>query len=397
MGGHRAGPGGLRRWAAVCAAAGTVWLMGRTADLGALRSRLLGSPELVTAALELELGSGDAFGGWAELVVDQVPALSGEKEAVLAWQREQAARTEQSASGSETFDERQELTAETSAEEAPASSEKPERESGKKAKQKKEEKSKANKEVGPGDIQVQNETSRQKTRIQKYWNRPLELKLAPASEGPQILILHTHATEAYTMADGDNYEESDPERTTDEHYNVIRVGEEMKKTFEDMGLSVVHDKTTYDYPGYSGSYARSLAGAQAYLDQYPTIQVILDVHRDAILDRKGRSVPKSVTIDGEETAQVMLVVGTDDGGLKHPHWRRNYGLDLRIQGAMLEQEANFPRPIDLRAQRFNQHLRTGCTLVEVGSSGNTLRQALSGARRFARAAGSVYLGCVAEE
>jgi hypothetical protein len=112
--------------------------MGRTADLGALRSRLLGSPELVTAALELELGSGDAFGGWAELVVDQVPALSGEKEAVLAWQREQAARTEQSASGSETFDERQELTAEPSAEEAPASSEKPERESGKKAKQKKE-------------------------------------------------------------------------------------------------------------------------------------------------------------------------------------------------------------------------------------------------------------------
>lgn len=384
MGGHRAGP--LRRAAAVCAAAGTVWLMARTADLGAVRSRLLGSAELVTAALELELGSTDEFSGWAELVVDQSPLLAGEKAAVLAWQREQSEQSE----AAETFEARAEVQEDSGS--ASEAAPEPEQASDKGAKQGKQ--SKKKKSVGPEDIEVQNETARQSTQVRKYWKKGPALKLAPASEGPQILILHTHATEAYTMADGDNYKESDPERTTDENYNVIRVGEEMKAVFEDMGLSVVHDKTTYDYPGYSGSYARSLAGAQAYLDKYPTIQVILDVHRDAILDRKGRSVAKTVTIDGEETAQVMLVVGTDDGGLRHPHWRQNYALDLRIQAAMLEQDPSFPRSIDLRAQRFNQHLTPGCTLVEVGSSGNTLRQALAGARRFARCAGSVYLGCV---
>ena len=386
MGGHRAGP--LRRAAAVCAAAGTVWLMVRTADLGAVRARLLGSAELVTAALELELGSTDEFSGWAALVVDQSPVLAGERAAVLAWQREQSEQTE----AAETFEARAEVQ-EGSGSASEAVPE-PEQSSDRDAKQ--EKRAKKSKSVGPEDIEVQNETAHQGTQVKKYWKKGPALKLAPASEGPQILILHTHATEAYTMADGDNYKESDPERTTDENFNVIRVGEEMKAVFEDMGLSVVHDKTTYDYPGYSGSYARSLAGAQAYLDKYPTIQVILDVHRDAILDRKGRSVPKTVTIDGEETAQVMLVVGTNDGGLRHPHWRQNYALDLRIQGAMLEQDPSFPRAIDLRAQRFNQHLTPGCTLVEVGSSGNTLRQALAGARRFARAAGSVYLGCVAE-
>lgn len=392
-------PGGaLRTLSALTAALFTLLAVLDTGDLGAARSAVLGSGALVRTALELELGPAVAEGpgGWAELVVDQSPLLAGEKEAVEALRQEARSvaapepeaepepvepEASESGAGEESAPERvPENDAQSgNAAQAPSAP----------AQQKQ-----APKRVRASDIQVENDTSRQKPQVKKYWSKKLSLKLKPASEGPQILILHTHATEAYTMADGDNYEESDPTRTTDERFNVIRVGEEMKKTFEEMGLSVLHDKTTYDYPGYSGSYARSLAGAQAYLDQYPTIQVVLDVHRDAIIDRKGRVYDRTAVVDGEEAAQVMLVVGSNESGLKHPHWRRNYTLALKLQAAMLEQQSGLARPIDLRAQRFNQHLRSGSLLVEVGTSGNTLRQALAGARRFARSAGGVYLGCV---
>lgn len=380
-------PGALRRGAALSVAAATLWVVAATSDLGGVRSAMLGSSALVRTALELELGRNTAGGlsGWAELVVDQSPLLAGEKEAVRQWQ-ERA----QAAAAPEAVEEPSQPEAESA----------PEPEETQSEAQSPPERSEAqtnSADVDWRDIRVENDTENQKPQVKKYWKRSAALKLAPASEGPQILILHTHATEAYTMADGDNYQESDPTRTTDERFNVIRVGEEMKAVFEELGLNVVHDKTTYDYPGYSGSYARSLAGAQAYLERYPTIQVVLDVHRDAIIDRKGTVYDRTASIDGEETAQVMLVVGSSESGLKHPHWRRNYSVALRLQAALLEEDRSLPRPINLRAQRFNQHLRAGCALVEVGTSGNTLRQAIRGARRFAAAAGRVYLGCVAEE
>jgi stage II sporulation protein P len=206
--------------------------------------------------------------------------------------------------------------------------------------------------------------------------------------------MHTHGTEAYTMADGDNYTPSDTARTTDEDCNMIRVGEEMKQVFEEMGLEVVHDTSLYDYPGYNGSYARSLKGIQSYLEQYPTISVVLDVHRDAMIAADGTAYKKTDTIDDQTVAQVMLVVGTNDGGLDHPNWQDNLSLAARIQARMLMIHSRFPRPVNLRSQRFNQHMTSGSLLVEVGTSGNTLQEAIAGARLFAKAAGEVYLGCM---
>ena len=218
--------------------------------------------------------------------------------------------------------------------------------------------------------------------------------IAPASQGPQILIMHTHGSEAYTMAGSDIYTETDTSRTDDPNFNMIRIGEEMKAVFESMGFSVIHDTTLYDYPNYTGSYTRSLAGIQAMLEQYPTISVVLDVHRDALIASDG-TVYKAVTqVNGENTAQVMLVVGTNDGGLTHPGWQDNLNLAAHIQLAMTGIEPTLARPINLRAQRFNQHLTPCSLLVEVGTSGNTLQEAIRGARCFAQAAGAVYQGLV---
>lgn len=188
------------------------------------------------------------------------------------------------------------------------------------------------------------------------------------------MIVHTHTTEAYTKGKKDKYEETDPARTLNNDYNMVRVGEEMKKVFEDMGLSVVHDTSKHDYPSYNGSYAHALNSIEKYVKKYPTIQVVLDVHRDAIIDSKGVSYAKRTKINGESVAQVMLVVGTNDMGLSHPKWKDHLALAVQMQKKMLAIDKSFPRPIDLRSPRFNGHATPGSMLVEVGTSGNTLQR-----------------------
>lgn len=248
--------------------------------------------------------------------------------------------------------------------------------------------------VSGGGVEVNNGTQGITVDPAALATSVLTQTIAPASQGPQILIMHTHGSEAYTMVGDDIYTETDTSRTDDPNYNMIRVGEEMKAVFESMGFSVIHDTSLYDYPNYTGSYTRSLAGIQSMLEQYPTISVVLDVHRDALIASDG-TVYKAVTqVNGEDVAQVMLVVGTNDGGLTHPGWQDNLNLAAHIQLGMTAIEPTLARPINLRSQRFNQHLTPCSLLVEVGTSGNTLQEALRGARYFAQAAGTVYQGLV---
>ncbi len=107
-------------------------------------------------------------------------------------------------------------------------------------------------------------------------------------------------------------------RTTDSRYNVVQVGDEMADVFSEAGISVLHDRTLYDYPSYNEAYDRSLAAIESYLAQYPSLRFILDVHRDAIEDSQGNQYKVVSTIDGVGTAaQLTLVVGSDGSGLPH--------------------------------------------------------------------------------
>ena len=211
------------------------------------------------------------------------------------------------------------------------------------------------------------------------------------SEGPQILIVHTHATEAYTPDGTDVYTASDQSRTLEEEDNMLRVGDEMERVFTEMGLSVVHDRTLHDYPQYNGAYTRSKTTVEQYLEQYPSIKIVLDVHRDALVGEDG-TVYKAVTrIDGVDTAQVMLVIGHGQDG-SNPHWMENLTLACKLQSSMNTLYPTLARPMAFRASSYNQELSTGSLLVEVGTHGNTLQEALAGARLFARSAGQVLLG-----
>ena len=211
-------------------------------------------------------------------------------------------------------------------------------------------------------------------------------------EGPQVLILHTHGSEAYTMPEGESYVPSGDCRTTDCGYNVVRVGDELAAVLEEAGLSVLHDPTLHDYPEYSGAYGRSLDAAEAYLEQYPTIQFILDVHRDAISDGDGTPYKVVSSVAGVNAAQMSFVIGTDGGGLEHPRWRENLKLAAAIQQRLLDSFPTLMRPITVRNSRYNQHLTTGSLLVEVGAAGNSLDEALLSARLLGRAVADVLLG-----
>ena len=201
-------------------------------------------------------------------------------------------------------------------------------------------------------------------------------------DGPQVLIVHTHGSESYTPDAAFPYTPTENERTTDTRYNVVRVGDELQKVLEENGVQAMHIRDIFDSPAYSGSYDRSLAAIEDALAEYPTIKVVIDVHRDSILTDDGTAYKTSCTIDGEEMAQLMFVVGTDEGGLYHPDWQQNLNYVTGLQYQLNRAYPGLMRPVNLRTQRFNQHASPGSMLIEVGSSGNTMPEALAAIRLF---------------
>ena len=192
---------------------------------------------------------------------------------------------------------------------------------------------------------------------------------------PTVLIIHTHTTESYTPAPGESYTESSAFRTLDDRYNMLSIGDRLAQQLEEAGISVIHDREFYDYPSYNGSYTRARESIQNWLDLYPSIVMVLDLHRDASGDLNNQ-LRTAVTLDDTEYAGLMLVMGTDASGLKHPEWQENLALGLKLQWLLEDTLPGITRPVNLRSQRFNQDLTAGSMIVEVGAAGDSHQQAL---------------------
>ena len=188
-----------------------------------------------------------------------------------------------------------------------------------------------------------------------------------------IVIYHTHTCESYTKTEKYTYKSSGNFRTTDLNYSVARVGEELKKYLDKYDFNVIHNKTYHDYPKYNGSYTRSLETIEKIL-KTSKASLVIDLHRDA-LGSNSKYAP-SVKINGEEAAQIMFVIGTDGGGLKHDEWKKNLKLAIKIQEKANEMYPGLFKPIIVRNSRYNQHVSEGACIIEVGATGNTLEQCL---------------------
>lgn len=193
---------------------------------------------------------------------------------------------------------------------------------------------------------------------------------------PVVLIVHTHGSESYAQ---DLDQTGDVFRSQDETENVIAVGETIAQTLEKRGYGVVHDKTLCDYPEYTGAYNRSRTVIQENLEEYPSLLLVLDIHRDAVTNSDGTQLRMACTVDDRDMSQLMLVVGSDDGGLEHPDWRQNLSLAAVLQSRLSAAYPGMMRPLNLRTERFNQDLGALSLLVEVGASGNTLDEAKASA------------------
>ena len=210
--------------------------------------------------------------------------------------------------------------------------------------------------------------------------KPLSWDLT--QEEPTVLILHTHGSESYTKTE--DYEESGNYRTLDENYNMVSIGNAVADILEAGGISVLHDQTLHDYPSYDGSYNLARKTLSDYLSQYPSIQLVLDLHRDAATDANGRQIGYTVSTTDGEAAKLMLVVGTNSGGLTHPNWQENMALAVKLHAQLEKVQPGICRPISLREQRFNQDQSQGAVLVEVGAAGNTRQEALLSAEILAK-------------
>ena len=200
------------------------------------------------------------------------------------------------------------------------------------------------------------------------------LKLQEISE-PQVLIVHTHATENYASRDT-YYTKSDMARTGDESRNVIGVGNEVERVLSKAGIGVIHDKTLHDSPSYSGSYNRSYNTVEKYLKKHPTIKVVLDIHRDAI--GEGDDLIKPVVeIKGKKAAQVMVCVGSNTGSVDYfPNWEKNLSFGLALQQNLETLYPGLARALYLAYDRcWNQNLSTGSIIIEFGTNGNTFAEA----------------------
>ena len=202
------------------------------------------------------------------------------------------------------------------------------------------------------------------------------------SDKPTVLIYHTHGTEGY--ASGETYKAGDNFRTENINENVVAVGKALTEELERLGIRVIHDTEMYDREDYSLSYSKSKKAVKAWLAMYPSIRYCIDIRRDSVV-MSEKQVKLISEINGKNAAQIMLVVGTDEGGSSHGGWLDNFTAAVHLQNKINEMYPTLARPIYLRTASFNQDLSPGALLIEFGSSGNTLEEAIEAAKLTAEA------------
>ena len=201
---------------------------------------------------------------------------------------------------------------------------------------------------------------------------PLDINITE----PTVLIVHTHTTECFQPSAEDWYDASRPTRTRDNTQNMVAVGNALADALAKNGVIAVHDCTVHDYPAYSGAYDRSEDTIRAALEKYPSIKIVIDLHRDAIETSDGTRIAPVTEINGRNAAQFMIIAGCDDGRFNMPNYMENFRLACLIQNTAEDMYAGLARPVLFDYRNYNQHITNGSLLIEVGSHGNSLDEAV---------------------
>lgn len=235
-----------------------------------------------------------------------------------------------------------------------------------------------------GEIIFKNKNEQNDYNIDNTRKELPDLKLD--GEGPEILIYHTHTTEAYRSTSQNKYKETDPFRTTDQVYNVTRVGRELALHLEnDYNIDVVHATDIHDYPVYNYSYNRSLKTIEKQREKYKQLKIFFDIHRNAYKNKPNDSEIDCINISGKKAAKIMIVVGSDKAGLSHPNWKENYAFALLLKDKLNKIYPGLCSKVLVKTYRYNQHISQNALLLEIGSTETTLEEAIESTKYLAKA------------
>lgn len=205
-----------------------------------------------------------------------------------------------------------------------------------------------------------------------------KIDLSVDKDKPAVLIFHTHTTETYQILDRSFYPTGFQTRTNDKGKNMVRVGEAICEEIEKAGYKVIHDTEIHDSK-YTGAYSKSRESVESYLKKYPSIQITLDIHRDAIQLSNGTKIKPVAEIQGKKAAQIMIISGCQEEGnpiTNLPDWRYNLTFAVHLQNKLEELFEGITRPLYFCPRSYNMNVTHCSLLVEVGSDANTLEEAV---------------------
>ncbi|MEG6566167.1 stage II sporulation protein P [Thermoanaerobacterium saccharolyticum] len=223
---------------------------------------------------------------------------------------------------------------------------------------------------------------------------------------PLILLYHTHTMESYVATLKNKYVAAyGYDRTNDLNYNVVRVGDSLTEYLtKDYGISVLHDRTIHDY-NYDQSYYNSSLSVKKYLEEYPSIKVTIDLHRDgygSVMQPGVDTIPVlsslpnqdyrkkyTMEINGQTVAKIMFIIGSRRTADMNEDWKKNYEFAKQISDKLNELYPGISLGIEIHQYaEYNQHFSEKGILIELGSNYNTLEEALNSTPYLAKA---IYL------
>ncbi|PWL93201.1 MAG: hypothetical protein DBY08_05710 [Clostridiales bacterium] len=197
------------------------------------------------------------------------------------------------------------------------------------------------------------------TDLKKDESAEIDNQQPDVSSGePEVLIVHTHATESYLPQSGGNFHSKDEENT------VRDVGNVLAQTLEKQGIAVVHDKTLHDYPSYNNSYGRSYATTQELLEKYPSVKCVIDLHRDAIA---AETPAATVSVGGRTCAKYSYVVSTGT-----VTYQSNLNFVKTLNEIAKSRYNGFTGKVIERSYKYNQDLSSQYILLEIGYNRNQI-------------------------
>lgn len=224
----------------------------------------------------------------------------------------------------------------------------------------------------PSGAQIRNSTEKDNSELIAASKLLPDINIEDPTQ-PTVLIYHTHTTESY-MPEGDRYDTNHPDRSVNSERNMTAVGDAICEALAERGISVVHDCTVHDNPEFVGAYNRSAETILQNLEEYPSIRLVIDIHRDGIANPDGSLVAPVAEINGKNAAQFMIISGCDGERFSIPHYIENFKLACLLQNTAEELYPGLARPVLFDYRDYNQSLFVGTLLIEVGSHGNSLNE-----------------------